>query len=78
MTEETDRTLVAAQLREWDPAWAGDRAHGHEPRHSGALPRRLVELSRRRAQRRLHQLTSEGTRVNIRSALDLWRRMIKS
>jgi alkylhydroperoxidase/carboxymuconolactone decarboxylase family protein YurZ len=59
-----------AQLREWDPAWAGTCARmTTNPWRSGVLPRKLMELIGVAVNAACTNLNPEGTRRHIRNAL---------
>lgn len=60
-----------AQLREWDPKWAEMCSRmATQPWRSGVLPRRLVELVGLAVNIACTNLNAEGTRRNIRGALE--------
>ena len=60
-----------AQLREWEPAWAGVcERMTNNPWRAGVLPRKLVELIGVAINAACTNLNPEGTRRHIRAALD--------
>src|SRR4249919_147280 len=60
-----------AQLREWDPIWAGQcLSMSDDPWTSGILPRKDIELISIAVNAACTNLSADGTRRHIRGALD--------
>ncbi len=63
--------LALAQFREWEPAWVDQCLKmSNDPWTSGVLPRKDVELISLAVNAACTNLSAEGTRRHIRSALD--------